>query len=202
MSNAPTKRVTVYGAANTYEIFIASFLSHLQVLSFKVLQLKGADLSSKSLFGLSIKVLRKIVIYTTMRSNLLSILWLVALCTLSTTSLNVASSSLVHSFFVEENSFRSIIAILPNGESLHVLQSIRILNFAVGSIWFKPAWAHDGQRSIWLRSVDPINMNLLLDIMIAKYASRSSDEVAGYGIIGSKTSPSLVKLEIRVTVKQ
>ena len=84
----------------------------------------------------------------------------------------------------------------PNGP-LTVLQSIRIPNFTIA-----PVWSYD-RRPTWLRPIDVASTDLLLDILIARYATRPSDDIAGfYDTVGPESSPALSKLETRVTVKQ
>lgn len=118
------------------------------------------------------------------------------------TTLTAALGPHLYPLSTEENPFHPLTAILPNGEPLPVLQSIKIPNFGIASIWSVATWEHGLKPLTWLRSVDPVSVSLLFDLMIAKYASRPSDEVAGYGTIGPETSPSLATLETRVTVKQ
>ncbi|KAG7008635.1 hypothetical protein G7Y79_00005g017760 [Physcia stellaris] len=131
-----------------------------------------------------------------------SILYLLSLLTLLTKSISAVSSPPIRPLSTEENPFRTINVLLPNGESLPVLQSIKIPNFGIASIWSLASWAHGPKRPTWLRPVDPVSVSLLFDLTIAKYASRTSDEVAGYGTIGPEISSSLANLDTRVTVKQ
>ena len=83
----------------------------------------------------------------------------------------------------------------PTGP-LTVLQSIRIPNFGIANVW-----PHD-RYPTWLRPIEVASIDLLLDIVIARYATRPSDDIAGYGTVGPESSPALSKLETRVTVKQ
>ena len=84
----------------------------------------------------------------------------------------------------------------PTGP-LTVLQSIKIPNFTIA-----PVWNYD-RRPTWLRTIDVASTDLLLDILIARYATRPSDDTAAeYGTVGPESSPALSKLETRVIVKQ
>ena len=47
-----------------------------------------------------------------------------------------------------------------------------------------------------------MSVSLLFDFTIAKYASRTSNEVAEYDTIDFEINSSLANLDIRVTIKQ
>ncbi|KAI4236038.1 MAG: hypothetical protein L6R40_006284 [Gallowayella cf. fulva] len=84
----------------------------------------------------------------------------------------------------------------PTGP-LEGLQSIAIPNFFIAKVWNN----YKGNPS-WLRPVDLANTSLLLDIVIATYAIRPGDEIAGYGTVGPESYPALKDFDTRVVVKQ
>ncbi|KAL8680551.1 MAG: hypothetical protein Q9186_003242 [Xanthomendoza sp. 1 TL-2023] len=84
----------------------------------------------------------------------------------------------------------------PDGP-LSGLQSIKIPNFFISNVW-----NYGGRPPPWLRPVDTANTTLLLDLVIAAYATRPSDEMASYGTIGPESSPALRGMDTRVVVKQ
>lgn len=91
--------------------------------------------------------------------------------------------------------YKQVTISTPTGP-LTVLQSINIPNFGITNAW------HPHRYPTWLRPIDVASTDLLLDILIARYATRPSDDIASYGTVGPESSPALSKLETRVTVKQ
>ena len=94
-----------------------------------------------------------------------------------------------------ESLYKSLSISTPTGP-LTVLQSIIIPNFGIANVW-----PHD-RRPNWLRPIDVASTDILLDILTARYAIRPSDDIAGYDTVGPESSPTISKLETRVTVKQ
>ncbi|KAL8854769.1 MAG: hypothetical protein Q9221_000552 [Calogaya cf. arnoldii] len=102
----------------------------------------------------------------------------------------------------EEAPLRTLTATTPNGQSFEILQDIKQSNVSIGNAWQRASWDRPYDQSPTLRPVDLAGVKLLLDLTIAKYATRPSDELAEYGTIGPETFPTLKHLDTRVTVKQ
>ncbi|KAI4245258.1 MAG: hypothetical protein L6R40_002615 [Gallowayella cf. fulva] len=83
----------------------------------------------------------------------------------------------------------------PNG-SLPLLQSIKVPNLGIANVW-----PNGGRIPDWVRPIDLTTVNLLLDLVIARYATRPSEEATGYGTVGPETAPPLRDLDTRVVVK-
>ncbi|KAL8656357.1 MAG: hypothetical protein Q9226_002692 [Calogaya cf. arnoldii] len=102
----------------------------------------------------------------------------------------------------EEAPFRTLTATTPNGQSFEILQDIKQSNVSIGNAWQLATWDRPYGQIPTLRPIDLASVKLLLDLTIAKYATRPSDELAEYGTIGPETFPTLKHLDTRVTVKQ
>ena len=102
----------------------------------------------------------------------------------------------------EDGSYRSLTATTPNGDPFQVLQGIKNPRVAIGSAWQLATWDSPYDQHPPLRPIDLDSVNLLLDLTIARYATKPSGGIAEYGTIGPETFPALGHLDTRVTVKQ
>ena len=102
----------------------------------------------------------------------------------------------------EDRSLQFLDVMTPSGDTLPILQSIKLPNFGIGTVWSVAAWDKGPYPPTWLRPIDLESVNLLLDLTIAKYATRPSEDIAEYGSIGPESSPHLAHQDTRVTIKQ
>ncbi|KAL8838894.1 MAG: hypothetical protein Q9176_004829 [Flavoplaca citrina] len=111
-----------------------------------------------------------------------------------------ASNSLA--LHVKDGSYRSLATTTPNGDPFQVLQGIKDPRVAIGNAWQFATWDRPFNQQPPLRPIDLDSVNLLLDLTIAKYATRPPDGIAAYGTVGPESFPALGHLDTRVTVKQ
>ncbi|KAL8877724.1 MAG: hypothetical protein Q9192_008612 [Flavoplaca navasiana] len=103
---------------------------------------------------------------------------------------------------VKDGSYRPFSATNQNGDPFQVLQGIKDPRVAIGNARQFATWDGPFNQIPPLRPIDLDSVSLLLDLTIAKHATRPPRGIAAYGTVGPESFPALGHLDTRVTVKQ